>query len=339
VIHRDLKPSNILLGDRSAHSVGKIYLVDFGSVQNIAATEGGTFTVVGTYGYMPPEQFGGRTVPASDLYSLGATLIYLLTGQHPADFPFEDLQLQFQQFITVSPQFTSWLNRLLQSIPSQRFAHAREALKALKSNTVPNVNLLKTSKLIEGLVTVVNQPLGSRVKLTNTPEYLEIILPSQGFHIALISTIVFAFVWNSFLVFWYRIALLTWSSSGWFMALFAIGHLGVGLSLTWGILFTLFGQTQLQITQEKVSLIHNIFGLQFHASPTQLVKNVDKLELTSHSYQKNSKGTQVSVPPQINIWVGVNKIPLGQGGRLSEPELQWLAQELSHWLKLPISKN
>ncbi|MGL5059665.1 MAG: serine/threonine protein kinase [Microcoleus sp.] len=80
VIHRDIKPSNILLGDKSGNSVGQVYLVDFGSVQTLAAKKGSTITVVGTYGYMPPEQFGGRTVLASDLYSLGATLIYLVTG-------------------------------------------------------------------------------------------------------------------------------------------------------------------------------------------------------------------------------------------------------------------
>ena len=58
MIHRDLKPSNILLGERSGNSVGQVYLVDFGSVQTVLATEGGTRTVVGTYGYMPQEQFG-----------------------------------------------------------------------------------------------------------------------------------------------------------------------------------------------------------------------------------------------------------------------------------------
>jgi serine/threonine protein kinase len=94
VIHRDIKPSNILLGDRTGNSIGSVYLVDFGSVQ--AAPVGGTITVVGTYGYMPPEQFGDRAVPASDLYSLGATLIYLATGKHPADLPQIDQRLEFE---------------------------------------------------------------------------------------------------------------------------------------------------------------------------------------------------------------------------------------------------
>ena len=61
VLHRDIKPSNLILGE-DRH----VYLVDFGSVQDKAAKEGATFTVVGTYGYAPLEQFGGRATPASD---------------------------------------------------------------------------------------------------------------------------------------------------------------------------------------------------------------------------------------------------------------------------------
>ncbi|HAA26380.1 MAG TPA: serine/threonine protein kinase, partial [Cyanobacteria bacterium UBA8553] len=70
VLHRDIKPSNLILGKDE-----RVYLVDFGAVQDRAAAEGATFTVVGTYGYAPLEQFGGRATPASDLYGLGATLI------------------------------------------------------------------------------------------------------------------------------------------------------------------------------------------------------------------------------------------------------------------------
>ncbi len=112
VIHRDIKPSNILLKNRSGNSVGEVYLVDFGAVQTLATQQGKTVTVVGTYGYMPPEQFGGRAVPASDLYGLGATLIALITKQHPADLPQQDLQIEFEQFTQLSPGFTKWLKWL-----------------------------------------------------------------------------------------------------------------------------------------------------------------------------------------------------------------------------------
>jgi len=124
VIHRDIKPSNILLANRSGNSVGQVYLVDFGSVQTLAATEGSTITVVGTYGYMPPEQFGGRAVPASDLYSLGATLIYLVTGTHPADLPQEDLQIKFEPKIPLDLAFIDWLKWMTEPDLNRRLTSA-----------------------------------------------------------------------------------------------------------------------------------------------------------------------------------------------------------------------
>jgi eukaryotic-like serine/threonine-protein kinase len=136
VIHRDLKPSNILLGNRSGNSVGQVYLVDFGSVQTLASREGKTVTVVGTYGYMPPEQFGGRAVPASDLYSLGATLIALMAKCHPADLPQKDLQIQFEDIetlqIKLDPDAIDWLKWLTQPSLDRRCSSAQAALEALE---------------------------------------------------------------------------------------------------------------------------------------------------------------------------------------------------------------
>jgi eukaryotic-like serine/threonine-protein kinase len=132
VIHRDLKPSNILLSDRTGNSVGQVYLVDFGSVQTLVAQEGSTITVVGTYGYMPPEQYGGRATPASDLYSLGATLIYLTTGKHPADLPQENLRIRFQSFATINEAFSDWLEWLTEPALDQRLASAQAAIQALE---------------------------------------------------------------------------------------------------------------------------------------------------------------------------------------------------------------
>jgi serine/threonine protein kinase len=136
VLHRDIKPSNLIWGEDN-----RIYLVDFGAVQDKAAREGVTFTVVGTYGYAPMEQFGGRAVAASDLYALGATLIHLLTGTSPSDLPQKDLRLQFTDRVNLSPSFVSWLQKLIEPAPEQRFPNAREALKALKSGlTVKSAN-------------------------------------------------------------------------------------------------------------------------------------------------------------------------------------------------------
>jgi len=131
VIHRDIKPSNILLKNRSGNRVGEVYLVDFGAVQTLATQQGKTVTVVGTYGYMPPEQFGGRAVPASDLYGLGATLIALITKQHPADLPQKDLQIEFEPFTQLSPGFTNWLKWMTHRSLERRPASVQIAKEVL----------------------------------------------------------------------------------------------------------------------------------------------------------------------------------------------------------------
>ncbi|WP_445627064.1 serine/threonine protein kinase [Nostoc sp. DSM 114167] len=146
VLHRDIKPSNLIWGEDN-----QIYLVDFGAVQDKAAREGATFTVVGTYGYAPMEQFGGRAVAASDLYALGATLIHLLTGTSPSDLPQQDLRLQFTDRVNLSPSFVSWLQKLIEPAPEQRFTSASVALNALKSGLTvksPNKNQLLPLKEI-----------------------------------------------------------------------------------------------------------------------------------------------------------------------------------------------
>ena len=82
VVHRDVKPENIIL--EGGKPGGKVFLVDFGGV--LQGTDDAdsevmeTGTVVGTYGYMAPEQLRGSARPASDLFALGGTLLHLLTG-------------------------------------------------------------------------------------------------------------------------------------------------------------------------------------------------------------------------------------------------------------------
>jgi serine/threonine protein kinase len=80
IIYRDLKPSNVMLTE-----TGRVVLVDFGIARLFKAQRKGT--MIGTLGFAPPEQYQGVADPRSDIYSLGATLHYVLTGRDPEKFP------------------------------------------------------------------------------------------------------------------------------------------------------------------------------------------------------------------------------------------------------------
>jgi serine/threonine protein kinase len=128
LIHRDIKPHNIIRNDD-----GQVFLVDFGAVQDVyhnTLMKGST--VAGTYGYMAPEQFRGMAVPSSDLYGLGATLLYLLTHRSPADLPQERLKLSFRGHVNIANHFADWLEMILEPDTADRFASASAALEALR---------------------------------------------------------------------------------------------------------------------------------------------------------------------------------------------------------------
>jgi len=78
VIHRDLTPDNLILGNDD-----KLHLIDFNVAQSLDNAATTTGTVVGKPSFLAPEQFQGEPTPLSDLYSLGATLHYLLTATDP----------------------------------------------------------------------------------------------------------------------------------------------------------------------------------------------------------------------------------------------------------------
>jgi ankyrin repeat protein len=128
VIHRDIKPQNIIRRED-----GQVFLVDFGAVQD---TYHNTFmrgsTVVGTYGYMAPEQFRGQAVPTTDLYGLGATLLFLLTHRSPAELPTDRLKINFRSRVQISEDFADWLEKMLEPDVEDRFPSAKEALAVLR---------------------------------------------------------------------------------------------------------------------------------------------------------------------------------------------------------------
>ena len=170
VLHRDIKPSNLILGEDN-----KIYLVDFGAVQAQAAVTGVTFTVVGTSGYAPLEQFWGRAVPASDLYALGATLIHLLTGTNPADLPHKDSRIQFSDKVSLNSYFVGWIEKMTEIALEKRYSSARQALDALQSKQVQPSTPAKRPTLGK-----IAKPAGTYIKLDKSPEQLNISIPAPG---------------------------------------------------------------------------------------------------------------------------------------------------------------
>jgi serine/threonine protein kinase len=328
VIHRDIKPSNILLTNRSGNSAGKVYLVDFGSVQTIAATNGGTITVVGTYGYMPPEQFGGRCVEASDLYSLGATLIFLITGLHPTELPQKNLQIQFRQTANFSEEFADWLEWMTEPSLSQRFTSTQEAIKALE-NPVPRkkVNTLSHQKL--------KQPPSTEIKLYKDIDGLEIVIPPQGFRIAqialisLISPFAIGFDLFSFSQVFGHLQL---SDSAYLMK-YIVQAFGIGFIL-FIIFWALFKSTRLNINKNKNRILftYEMFGIQSKFRRHTLKKNKCKLEFTPSSL------IQTGFKPILSITTGLQELRLNSYGNFTLEELEWLAQEISDYLDTPISR-
>jgi serine/threonine protein kinase len=125
LIHRDVKPANIV------SDVEQIVLVDLGAVgtaeEGLAIGE----TVAGTPGYMAPEQTNGRAVRASDLYSLGLTLIHAASLVHPSKLPVERLRIQFRDFVSLSEPWLVFLERLVEPALEDRFRSAAAALSSL----------------------------------------------------------------------------------------------------------------------------------------------------------------------------------------------------------------
>lgn len=126
MVHRDIKPRNLI-----RRPDGTVAVVDFGSL-GLARREGGT-TVVGTFGYMAPEQLYGQALPATDLYALGATLLTLATGKEPEKLPRKGLSIDVDEAAPhLSETLRALLSRLIEADPENRPADARALARELQ---------------------------------------------------------------------------------------------------------------------------------------------------------------------------------------------------------------
>ncbi|MEB3190404.1 MAG: bifunctional serine/threonine-protein kinase/formylglycine-generating enzyme family protein, partial [Snowella sp.] len=148
VIHRDIKPDNIIR--RQADQ--KLVLVDFGAAKAVTPQNRSvTGTTIGTEGFSAPEQNLGKTVNASDLYSLGVTCLYLLTKVSPLKlFDVGEHEWCWRNYLgnnPVSPQFGTVLDKMIAVGTKKRYTGAGEVLQdlaATKAQSQRSATAVKT---------------------------------------------------------------------------------------------------------------------------------------------------------------------------------------------------
>jgi eukaryotic-like serine/threonine-protein kinase len=295
VIHRDLKPQNII-----RNTDGKIYLVDFGAVQDTYYTVTGGSTVVGTYGYMAPEQFRGQAYLSTDLYGLGTTLLYLLTGTDPAVLPQKKLKIDFSEFVSLPTEFANWIDRLLEAEPNRRFETAELALAVLNGRShLPDLPT--------------QQPPYSQIRLDRSERSLSIEIPPVG-----LSTLasrrlgLLVLGWNGllFTLLFYSLTLSLFiaPASQWFFAGFGLVGLWLMVKFAYGTL----ERVNIYFDGEDLTIVKHLSGQEYCS---QRLTNVGDLKTRlafsvvpfARSIQLQNRGKKYSIAelltPAENNWL------------------------------------
>ncbi|MFN5855988.1 MAG: serine/threonine protein kinase [Pseudanabaenaceae cyanobacterium] len=341
VIHRDIKPQNLIRNHE-----GAIYLVDFGAVQDLYRYgTGNSFTFVGTHGYIAPEQFHGAAQAASDLYSLGATLVYLLTHCPPGNLPQQRMKIDFRALCHPSAGFAQWLDRLLEPVIEDRFSDAMIALAALKAidqpvsipanrdltlsapdtpsqtaDTAQTINQETTT----GKITIpsgrIKPPLDTRVKCQITPEQIEVTVPALGWRcLTWVYGVMGVGCWwvlQNFVMPYFNVwGLLSQIPVG--LAILVLGFITLTCGALW--IYALVGKFVIKINRER-------FVLQSFLAGVPISKDQGYTSSITNIAQETLPDSSV----HYGIWVGDKKY-LFDSLLIERPDLEWILGELYYF--------
>jgi eukaryotic-like serine/threonine-protein kinase len=303
VIHRDIKPQNLI-----RNTDGKISLVDFGAVQDTFYTVTGGSTVVGTYGYMAPEQFRGQAYLSTDLYGLGTTLLYLLTGTDPAVLPQKKLKINFSEFVSLPSDFANWIDRLLEPEPTRRFETAELASDVLDGRS--NLPTLP-----------IEQPTYSKIRLDRSEGSLSIEIPPVG-----LSTLasrrlgLLVLVWNGLLlmILFYALTLSLFLDPA--KQLFFIGFGLVGLWLMVKFAYGTLERVNIYFDAKDLTIVKYMFSQEYFR---KRLTNVGDLKTKVAS-------SLVPFARSIQLQNRGKKYPIAQ--LLTPTENEWLRSEVNSYL-------
>lgn len=147
IIYRDMKPSNIML-----QADGRVILIDFGTAREFKETEKEDTTYLGTQGYAAPEQYGGygQTDVRTDIYCLGVTLYYLLTGHNPARKPYEIYPIRYWN-ANLSSGLETIILKCTRKNPSDRYQSCEELRQDITHYYEMDTECRKNRKVKQGI--------------------------------------------------------------------------------------------------------------------------------------------------------------------------------------------
>ncbi len=167
IIYRDMKPANVMYDK----DTDRVYLIDFGIARFVAPSQANV-TAIGTVGYAPPELFIGMVTPASDVYSLGATLVHLLVGHCPVSHPVHGFNFGTNpRPCQINPKISQGIDEILVKSTAararDRYVSAGEMKKALERHLfnlenpafaapAPVVAATPTPESLEAVLTIVH---------------------------------------------------------------------------------------------------------------------------------------------------------------------------------------
>ncbi len=140
LIHRDIKPENIIL----CRTDRRFVLVDFGAVKDLyppstpRRDEEIVSRAIGTPGFSPPEQLADRAVYASDIYGLGMTCLYLLTGKEPTQLRIDPIscELIWSDEVEISVELHEIISKMVRVSLSDRYQSVAQVLTALDNRAI-----------------------------------------------------------------------------------------------------------------------------------------------------------------------------------------------------------
>ncbi|MEM9905494.1 MAG: D-alanyl-D-alanine carboxypeptidase family protein [Cyanobacteria bacterium P01_D01_bin.44] len=239
--HQNLQPNSLI----RQTSTGRLFLTDFGAIRRLSASKmspNGQLTspiVAGNPDYVAPEQRYGEGQLASDLYSLGLIAIAALTGRSPGNLPRDPVtaQVRWRDNVTASQSLMTFLDRLLQPQPRDRFPSAKAAWESLgvmhTKLRVANDSKMATVPVAPGLQRKAVSHLSSRLTQSPThsiaipPRYLRRLFVGSLLGLLTLGIGVKSFQWGS-----YQIFLLQQKAQDWRPSLPSFSFPSV--SLPWG---------------------------------------------------------------------------------------------------------